>query len=159
VNEEAAMADPNDIKKQTHLNSEDVTPEQAAAEMSKGEKWAPHVSDGLDALENAISRKELKKWSKVVAEAWADDTFKERLIKDPPAALKEFGIEVPPGVEFRVVENTDKVRYVTLPPKPVGDASDLYGGGLGAGAAAFTSSTTFFTRPPTWADTWIIITA
>jgi hypothetical protein len=152
------VPDPNDIKKQSQMNSEQVTPEEAAAEMSDAHKWAPHVSDGLDALEHAISKEELKKWSKLVAEAWSDDTFKERLIKDPPAALKQFGIDVPEGIEFRVVENTAKVRYVTLPPKPAGDASDLYGGALGS-AAAFTSSTTFFCRPPTWADTWIIITA
>src|SRR4051812_40251927 len=110
------MPDPSEIKKQTEMNSDNVTPEEAA-EMSKGEKWAPHVSDGLDALERAISKEELKKWSKVVAEAWSDDAFKERLMQDPPSALKEFGIDVPAGVEFRVVENTDKVRYITLPSK------------------------------------------
>jgi Nitrile hydratase, alpha chain len=111
--------------------------------MSKAEKWAPHVSDGLNALEKAISKAEHHKWSQVVAEAWSDDKFKERLMQDPPSARKEFGIEVPAGVEIRVVENTDKVRYITLPPKPVADATELYEGELGATAAAFTSSTTF----------------
>ena len=151
------MPDAKDIKKQKKLKSDKVTPEQAA-EMAKGEKWAPHVSDGLDALERAISKKELKKWSKVVAEAWADDAFKRRLMKNPPLALKKFGIDVPAGLEFRVVENTDKVRYITLPPKPQGDVTSL-SGVAGVAAASCTSCTSFRCRPPTWADTWIIITA
>jgi hypothetical protein len=154
------MPDPNEIKKQTHMKSENVTPEEAAAKMSKADKWAPHVSDGLDALENAISKVELKKWSKVVAEAWTDDKFKERLMRDPASALKEFEIHVPAGIKIKVVENTDKVRYITLPPKPTAYATELDEKELRAVAAAFTSSTTFMCRrPPTWADTWIIITA
>jgi hypothetical protein len=150
------MPDAKDVKKQRKLKSDKVTPKQAA-EMSKGDKWAPHVSDGQDALERAISKAELKKWSKVVAEAWADDAFKRRLMKNPAASLKKFGIDVPPGLEFRVVENTDKVRYITLPPKPEGDVTSLSGGG--GFAASCTSCTSFRCRPPTWADTWIIITA
>jgi Nitrile hydratase, alpha chain len=152
------MLNPNEIKKQTYINSENVTPEEAA-EMSKAEKWAPHVSDGLDALEKAIAKAELKKWSQVVAEAWRDDKFKERLMQDPISALKEFGIEVPAGIEIRVVENTDKVRYITLPPKPVTDATELHEGELGVIAAGFASPTSFSHRPPTWADTWIMVTA
>jgi len=151
------MPDAKDIKKQRKLKSDKVTPEQAA-EMSKGEKWAPHISDGLDAIEQAISNKELKKWSKVVAEAWADDAFKRRLMKNPASALKKFGIDVPQGLELRVVENTDKVRYITLPPKPQGDVTSL-SGAAGFAAASCTSCTSFRCRPPTWADTWIIITA
>ena len=151
------MPDAKDIKKQRKLKSDKVTPRKAA-EMAKGEKWAPHVSDGLDALERAISKSELKKWSKVVAEAWADDAFKRRLMKNPSSALKKFGIDVPPDLEFRVVENTDKVRYITLPPKPQGDVTSL-SGGAGFAAACCTSCTSFRCRPPTWADTWIIITA
>jgi hypothetical protein len=152
------MPTAKDIKKQTKLKSDKVTPKQAA-EMSKGEKLAPHVSDSpADDIERAISKKELMKWSKVVAEAWADYAFKERLMKNPASALKKFGIDVPQGLEFRVVENTDKVRYITLPPKPQGDVTSL-SGGAGFAAACCTSCTSFRCRPPKWADTWIIITA
>ena len=152
------MKDPKTIKKKTSVRSRHVTPKDAA-KRAKGDKWAPHVSDGVDALEKAFSKAELKKWSQVVAEAWCDDNFKEHLKRDPVSALKTFGIVVPAGLELRVVENTDKVRYLTLPPKPQGGVADLKGDDLKAAVAAFTSSTTFFCRPPTWADTWIVITA
>jgi hypothetical protein len=144
------MPDPNEIKKQTQINSEHVTPEEAAAEMSKAEKWSPHVN----ALETAMSKVELKKWAQVVAKAWSDGKFKERLLQDPPSALREFGIDVPAGAEIRVVENTEKVRYITLPAKPVADATELDERELAAVAGGFTSST-FFCGVPKWADTWI----
>jgi Nitrile hydratase, alpha chain len=153
------MLNLNEIKNQTYMNSENVTPKEAA-EMSKAERWAPHASDGLDAFEKAIARAEIEKWSQVVAEAWSDDEFKARLMQDPSSALKEFGIEVPAGVEIRVVEDTDRVKYVTLPPKPVGDAAKLPEGESGAIPAGFTVSTSFALRlPQTWADTWVAITA
>jgi hypothetical protein len=144
------MPDPNEIKKRTQINSEHVAPEE-----SKAEKWSPHVRDGLDALEAAMSKEELKKWSQVVAAAWSDGKFKERLLQDPPSALKEFGIDVPAGADIRVVENTDKVRYITLPAKPVADATELDERELAAVAGGFTSST-FFCGVPKWADTWVI---
>jgi Nitrile hydratase, alpha chain len=62
---------------------------------------------------------ETKKWSKLVAQAWADDRLKQRLLTNPGAVLAEHGIEVPAGVEPRVVELTGDVRYFLLPPKPV----------------------------------------
>jgi hypothetical protein len=150
------VKNPNEIKKQTHIDSGNVTPEEAA-EMSKAEKWAPHVSDGLDALEKALFKAEVKKWSQVVADARNDYKFRKRLMQDPQSALKEFGIEIPSGVEFRIVENTDKVRYITLPQKSGGDATELPSGELEIIAAGITSSA----RPrlhQTWADTWIAIT-
>jgi hypothetical protein len=153
------MKDPKDIKKQKSVKSDHVTPKDAA-ERAKGDKWAPHVRDGVDALEKAFSKEELKKWSQLVAETWIDDTFKERLKKDPVSALKAYGILVPEGIELRVVENTEKVRYITLPPKPAADVTDLRAGDLTAAAvAASCCSTSWRCRPPTWADTWIILTA
>ncbi len=47
-----------------------------------------------------------KAYSRVVAKAWADKTFKQRLLADPKAVLQEEGISVPEGVEVRVVEET-----------------------------------------------------
>ena len=49
--------------------------------------------------------------------AWADDDFKKRVLANPAAVLKEHGVEVPPGVQIRVVENTDQVLHLTMPPK------------------------------------------
>ena len=68
----------------------------------------------------------LKKWSQLLKQVWADEQLKQRLLDKPAAVLQEHGIEVPAGMEVRVVENTDKVSYVTLPPACRGcDGTDL----------------------------------
>ena len=152
------MLDLNEVKNQTHINSDEVTREEAA-EISSAEKWAPHLSDGLDAFERAIFKVEHQKWMQVLAKAWSDETFKERLMRDAPSALKEFGIKAPAGVEFRAVENTDSVTYITLPLRPSGSASKLSEQELGSVAAGFASLTSSARLPQTWADTWIATTA
>ena len=86
------MLDLNEVKNQTHINSDEVTREEAA-EISSAETWAPHLSDGLDAFERAIFKVEHQKWMQVLAKAWSDETFKESLMRDAPSALKEFGIK------------------------------------------------------------------
>jgi len=58
-----------------------------------------------------------QKWGKIIAQCWADESFKQRFIANPAAVMKEAGLEVPEGVEFKVVENTDKVQYILLPAK------------------------------------------
>ena len=76
--------------------------------------------------QRAIKAQEiLKKWSHVVAQVWADEKLKSRLLGNPAAVLRENGIAVPAEVEIRVVENTDKVHYLVLPPKPLDSASEL----------------------------------
>jgi hypothetical protein len=54
-------------------------------------------------------------WSRLVARAWAEPEFKKRLLADPATVLKENGVVVPPGVQVRVLESTDKVLYMTVP--------------------------------------------
>ena len=60
----------------------------------------------------------------LVAQAWSDESLKERLISDPAAVLAEYGIDVPEGIELRVVEDTDEVCHLVLPPSPSGDLLD-----------------------------------
>ena len=69
------------------------------------------------------SNEQSKKWGKLISQCWADEALKQRFIADPAAVLKESGLEVPEDMEFKVVENTDKVNYILLPPKP-GELSD-----------------------------------
>ena len=80
-----------------------------------------------------------KQYGQVVAKAWADDAFKQRLLAEPAAVLQAEGIAVPEGVELRAVENTDKVMYLMLPPKPSAELSDeqldQLAGGTTAGSA------------------------
>jgi hypothetical protein len=59
-----------------------------------------------------------KKWGQIVARAWADEGFKSRLLADPAAVLRESGLEVPPGVQVQVGEDTDQVFHLILPQKP-----------------------------------------
>ncbi|HEV3006523.1 MAG TPA: NHLP leader peptide family RiPP precursor [Pirellulales bacterium] len=50
--------------------------------------------------------------------------MKQRLIAEPAAVLEEHGIEVPLGVELRVVEDTDDICHLVLPASPSGDLID-----------------------------------
>jgi len=59
-----------------------------------------------------------KKWMQLVARAWADDALKRRLVADPVPLLREHGIEVPAGTEVHVVEPSDRLLYLLLPPAP-----------------------------------------
>jgi hypothetical protein len=73
----------------------------------------------------AAGSEDWKKWSQLVAQAWADEKLKQRLLDEPASVLQEHGIAVPAGVEVRVVENTEKVSYLTLPAKPAGEVTEL----------------------------------
>ena len=66
----------------------------------------------------AAQNEQAKQWAKVVAKAWADDDYKQRLIDDPASVLAGEGMEVPEGVKLNVVEATDKQVWMVLPPRP-----------------------------------------
>ncbi len=66
-----------------------------------------------------MDREEFQKaYGKVVAKAWGDHDFKAKLLADPMTVLKENGLDFPEDVELRVVEKTDKIVHLNLPPKP-----------------------------------------
>ncbi|TWB70663.1 putative ribosomally synthesized peptide [Nitrospirillum amazonense] len=64
-----------------------------------------------------------KAYGKVIAKAWADAAFKARLLADPAGTLAAEGVAVPPGVRLTLVEDTDTVQTLVLPPRPA-DLSD-----------------------------------
>ena len=73
-----------------------------------------------------MNQKELPgKWQQIIVRAWSDEVFKKRLLADPAAVLKESGLEMPEGVQIRMVENTDKVIHLVLPRKT--DSGELEG--------------------------------
>ena len=80
-----------------------------------------------------------KKYAKLIAKAWSDEAFKERLLTDSRAILEAEGISVPPGVDVKVVEQTDTQLFVVIPTKPLHVDSELVddrvaaGGGAGCG--------------------------
>jgi hypothetical protein len=63
----------------------------------------------------------------VIAKAWADEDFKQALMRDPRAVIEGEGVHLPEGLEVRVMENSDSVFNLVLPPKPatLRDQSDM----------------------------------
>jgi hypothetical protein len=55
----------------------------------------------------------------VIKKAWEDSVFKQLLLDDPTSALRQaFGIELPPEIELKVVEDTPSSYYLVIPPNP-----------------------------------------
>jgi hypothetical protein len=61
----------------------------------------------------------VKEWAKIVAQAWVDETFKQKLLAQPLTVLKEHGIDLPAGTNLKLVEGTESNTItLVLPPKP-----------------------------------------
>lgn len=74
-----------------------------------------------------------KALSQLIAKCWADEAFKQKLLADPDAVLKAEGLELPAGLTVKVLENTDKLFHLVLPPKPTelsDDSLDRVSGGI-----------------------------
>jgi hypothetical protein len=75
-----------------------------------------------------------KAWGKVVARAWSDEGFKKQLLANPIEVLKENGIDLPPEVAVKVVEDSAKIIHLILPNKPTElsdeDLDQVAGGAL-----------------------------
>lgn len=52
--------------------------------------------------------------AKVVAKAWSDDDYRQRLLEDGTAAIAELGFSGPQGEHMVVLENTDEVHNVVV---------------------------------------------
>ena len=59
--------------------------------------------------------------AQLFAACWKDETLKARFMSDPKAVLKEHGLDVPDGIDVKVVENADDCVHITLPAPPAGD--------------------------------------
>lgn len=46
--------------------------------------------------------------------------YRSRVVKEPRAVLREFGLDLPEDVEVRVHDSTAELRYLVLPLRPVG---------------------------------------
>ena len=64
--------------------------------------------------------------AQLFAACWKDEALKARFMADPKAVLKEHGLDVPDGMDVKVVENADDCVHITLPAPPTGhkDLSD-----------------------------------
>jgi len=57
----------------------------------------------------AMRARQPERGARVVAKAWADDAFRQRLLKNGTAACEELGLEIP-GLRLVAVENTPQVH-------------------------------------------------
>jgi hypothetical protein len=78
-------------------------------------------------------------WSQIVARAWCDQAFMQRLRSDPRSVLAEHDLEVPDYLEVEVVEgehvaveDVDGVRRFSFPASPPDDLTDEDLGGFPA---------------------------
>lgn len=65
-----------------------------------------------------MNQDQAKQYAHIVAKCWADPAFKTKLLANTNATLAAEGVDVPAGVEVRVVENSAGVVYVALPAPP-----------------------------------------
>jgi hypothetical protein len=61
-----------------------------------------------------------KGWPKVVARAWVDEAFRQRLLANPAEAVAEFGLPLLHGTQLKVVEGKSDApsMVLSLPNKP-----------------------------------------
>ena len=55
---------------------------------------------------------------------YKDPAYRSRVVREPRAVLKEFGVELDEGTEVRVWDSSAEIRYLVLPQVPE-DAADL----------------------------------
>ncbi len=67
--------------------------------------------------EDRVEQEKNFDYAKLIAKAWSDEAFKERLLTDSRAVLEGEGIIVPQGVDVKVVEQTDTQLFVVIPIK------------------------------------------
>jgi len=44
--------------------------------------------------------------------------YRSRIVREPRAVLREFGLDLPPAVEVRVWDSSAEIRYMVLPERP-----------------------------------------
>jgi nitrile hydratase len=83
---------------------ESILVEKGILDIDAVDAIVAHFEDNLGPMNGA----------KVVARAWTDPGYKERLLGDGAAAIKELGFEGPQGEYMVVVENTPEVHNLVV---------------------------------------------
>ena len=63
--------------------------------------------------------------AQLFAACWKDEALKARFMSDPKAVLKEHGLDVPDGIDVKVVENADDRVHITLPNPHSSEAMEV----------------------------------
>ena len=89
---------------------------------------------------------------RLVQRSLEDESFRQRLLEDPRAAVEEeLGTQLPESIEVRVVEETTQTSYLVLPSTSVvGEGGEISDGALGevAGGAIDTHAEACPARVP-----------
>ena len=57
--------------------------------------------------------------------AWyKDPAYRSRVVREPRAVLREFGLALPEEVEVRVWDSSAEIRYLVLPERPAGSEGE-----------------------------------
>ena len=83
--------------------------------------------------------------AELFAACWKDDALKARFMSDPKSVLAEYGMDVPDGMDVKVVENADNCVHITMPMAP--DGNDLSDEELSAAAGGFNGPITTLVFP------------
>ncbi len=51
---------------------------------------------------------------------YKDPAYRSRVVREPRAVLREFGLDLSDEVELRVWDSTAEIRYMVLPERPPG---------------------------------------
>ena len=68
-------------------------------------------------------------YQQIVAKAWANEVYKQRLLRDPKGTLRSEGVNLPDDVDVKVLEDTPKLVHFVVPVKPAGgggEAEDFF---------------------------------
>lgn len=76
-------------------------------------------------------------WAKIVAQAWADENFKSRLMSNPAQVLRDHGIKVPEDAQLTI----DDAPVSTFFSQKLASTRYAQAAGAGSPATAFTSVT------------------
>ena len=72
------------------------------------------TSDEIQAQIDLMDSRTPALGAKVVAKAWTDPAFREKLLADTRSALKDAGVDIGSLAEFRVIENTTETHNVVV---------------------------------------------
>ncbi len=72
------------------------------------------TKEEVDAQVEYMEARTYENGARIVARAWVDPAFKERLLSDTKEAAAELGVDASGTIEFATVENTDEVHNVIV---------------------------------------------
>ena len=77
-----------------------------------------------------------KAMAKAIAKSWADEEYKNKLLKDPKGELSKLGYNAPANSNIQLHDGSKGTFHVTIPPKPKGGEIDIGKTGCPASSAS-----------------------